>query len=162
ESAMEPIPEQLPKIAAPVAGKPWTNTLGMKFAPVGEALFSIWETRVSDYRAFCNVTGRGVAAPDFPQDETHPVVKVSRKDAMAFCDWLTEKELRDGALREGQSYRLPTDSEWSAAVGLPPENGSTPALRDGAIKDEYPWGKKWPPPNGAGNYAERATEATAR
>ena len=26
-------------------------------------------------------------------------------------------------------------------------------MNDGKIKNEFPWGKQWPPPNGSGNYA---------
>jgi formylglycine-generating enzyme required for sulfatase activity len=49
---------------------------------------------------------------------------------------------------------LPTDAEWSVAVGLGQEKGSSPGGKRGGIKDVYPWGKEWPPPNGAGNYDE--------
>jgi formylglycine-generating enzyme required for sulfatase activity len=80
------------------------------------------------------------------------VVGVSWEDAKAFCDWLTKKQRKAGKLRSDQSYRLPTDAEWSVAVGLPNESGSTPKEKDGKIKDVYPWGTEWPPPSGAGNY----------
>ena len=43
----------------------------------------------------------------FEQTEEHPVVNVTWNDAMAFCKWLSEKE--------GQTYRLPTESEWEYA-----------------------------------------------
>src|SRR5437764_3087520 len=39
----------------------------------------------------------------------------------------------------------PTDAQWSVAVGLVNEKGSTPEARDGKIKNEFPWGKQWPP-----------------
>jgi formylglycine-generating enzyme required for sulfatase activity len=71
---------------------------------------------------------------------------------MAFCKWLTEKEHDENLIEERQAYRLPTDLEWSMAVGLVNESGATPEIRDGKIKNEFPWGKQWPPPNGAGNY----------
>ena len=79
-------------------------------------------------------------------------MKVNWFDAVAFCKWLTEKE-RDDNMIEGQSYRLPTDKEWSQAVGLQNEVGGTPQARDGKIKNEFPWGKQWPPPANAGNYS---------
>ena len=56
-------------------------------------------------------------------------------------------------MKPTQEYRLPTDVEWSTAVGLPRESGSTPQVRGGKIKGVYPWGTQWPPPRGAGNYA---------
>ena len=55
-------------------------------------------------------------------------------------------------LPEGMHYRLPTDEEWSIAVGLDSEKGNTPEEKDSKI-EPYPWGKEWPPPPGAGNYA---------
>ena len=88
----------------------------------------------------------------FQQEDTHPVVKVNWYDANAFCAWLTKKELAEGKIKEGQKYRLPTDAEWSVAVGLGQEKGNTPKEKSRGIKDVYPWGKEWPPPKGVGNY----------
>jgi eukaryotic-like serine/threonine-protein kinase len=144
---------RLEKTLGPTPGQPFTNSLGMKFVPLGEIQISVWETRVQDYQAFCRATGRRFEAADFTQTATDPVVKVNWFDAMAFCKWLTEKEHNENVIEERQVYRLPTDAEWSMAVGLLNESGETPELRDGKIKNEFPWGKQWPPPNGAGNYA---------
>ncbi|PYJ56609.1 MAG: hypothetical protein DME82_04345 [Verrucomicrobia bacterium] len=144
---------RLEKNVGPAPGQPFTNSLGMKFVPLGDIQMSVWETRVQDYEAFCRATGRHFEPADFSQTPTHPVVKVNWFDAMAFCKWLTEKEHNENLIEDGQAYRLPTDAEWSMAVGLMSESGTTPQARDGKIKDEFPWGKQWPPPNGAGNYA---------
>jgi len=65
---------------------------------------------------------------------------------------LTKKELAEGKIKAGQKYRLPTDAEWSVAVGLGKETGNSPKEKDRGIKGVYPWGKEWPPPKGAGNY----------
>jgi len=37
-------------------------------------------------------------------------------------------------LPRGRVYRLPTDAEWSAGVGLPGEEGINPKEKDGKIK----------------------------
>ncbi|MDD5349870.1 MAG: SUMF1/EgtB/PvdO family nonheme iron enzyme [Chthoniobacteraceae bacterium] len=130
----------------PVAYTPFVNSLGMRFAPVPgtRLLFSVWDTRVKDYRVFIRETGRQWRAPDFPQTPDDPAVNVSWEDAKAFCQWLSAKE--------GREYRLPSDAAWSLAVGLPPESGSTPKEKDGKAKSVYPWGAFWPPPPRTGNY----------
>ena len=106
--------------------QPFVNSLGMKFVPVPgtKILMCTTETTVAQYQA----AGIGYHAPAFPQGPSHPAVNVSPNDAKAWCEWLSKKE--------GKRYRLPTDAEWSAAVG-----GGT-----------YPWGEGWPPPNNFGNY----------
>jgi formylglycine-generating enzyme required for sulfatase activity len=152
--------------------QPWQNSLGMKFVPVSgtQALFSIWDTRVEDFRVFVESAGydatdgmwslandgwkqRGASwkDPGFKQSPTDPVVGVSWEDAKAFCEWLTKRERTSGGLPEGTEYRLPTDQEWSIAVGLDSEPGETPQEKSFKIK-LYFWGSTWPPPAGAGNY----------
>jgi formylglycine-generating enzyme required for sulfatase activity len=157
-----------PRQAGPRSGESWENSLGVKFVPVPgtDVLFSVWETRVQDYEAFVRATGHkgseGWRDPDssgqgwsdgFVQTPSHPVAGVSWDDAVAFCGWLTEKERTLGTLGARQEFRLPTDAEWSAAVGLPAESGATPQEKDGRVPNVYPWGTGFPPPPGSGNYS---------
>jgi len=166
----------LPDLATITATKdaPWKNSLGMKFVPVPGApvLFGVWDVRVQDFESFVAATGYNATnamysfqngewkqcgntwrAPGFPQGPTYPVCGVSWEDAKAFCEWLTKKERAEGLIGRLQFYRLPTDVEWSVAVGLAEETGATPKERDSRLKSQYPWGTQWPPPPGAGNYA---------
>jgi len=141
------------QIASP--DHPFVNSLGQQFVPVPgtNTLFCRWDTRVSDWQAFIQEQGdteqTGILAidmqagnivvrkelswsnPGYSQSGDHPVVGVSWVDAHRFCAWLSKKE--------GRNYRLPTDAEWSAAVG----------------PEKYPWGSQFPPPKGAGNYGDR-------
>ncbi|HWI58393.1 MAG TPA: SUMF1/EgtB/PvdO family nonheme iron enzyme [Bacillota bacterium] len=119
--------------------------------PGATAWFSIWETRVRDYRTFCEATGRTENKPEFGQEELHPVVNVSWEDAWAFCEWLTSKERKEKRLQAKERYRLPADCEWSVAVGLSAEQGKTPEDRMKA-QIIWPWGHYWPPLPGDGNY----------
>jgi formylglycine-generating enzyme required for sulfatase activity len=89
-----------------------------------------------------------------PPEESgdHPVGGITRADAITFCEWLRQKERHN--------YRLPTDREWSFAVGighLEPA-GVLPTDLDEKIPGVYPWGSQWPPPKGAGNFADAATK----
>jgi formylglycine-generating enzyme required for sulfatase activity len=152
--------------------QPWQNSIKMKFVPVSgtQTLFSIWDTRVEDFRVFVNSAGydatdgmwslgsdgwkqRGATwnDPGFKQGPSDPVVGVSWEDAKAFCEWLTKRERASGVLADGMQYRLPTDQEWSVAVELDNEPGDTPQEKSSRTK-VYPWGSTWPPPAGAGNY----------
>jgi len=145
-------------------GAAWINSLGMRFVSVSgtSVLFSIWETRVQDYRVFTQITKEVDVSwkkPGFAQTATHPVVNVSWQDATRFCVWLTEKERRERKLPAGSQYRLPTDSEWSWAVGIGNrERGGAPRDKGKRLKEVYPWGTQWPPPKGAGNYDPSLTD----
>jgi formylglycine-generating enzyme required for sulfatase activity len=131
----------------------FTNSLGMRFAkvPGTKVRFSIWETRVSDYRAFCEATDHAHNEPEFKQGLSHPAVNVNWDNAQAFCRWLTGKERNEGRLGPQEKYRLPTDAEWNLAAGLGPEKGSTPEQRMKTLT-VWPWGHYWPPQAGDGNY----------
>jgi hypothetical protein len=135
-----------------------TNSLGMKFVSVSgiSVLFSVWETRVQEYMIFAEGAREVEVSwkhPGFAQTAMHPVVNVSWNDAKRFCVWLTEKERREGKLSAASQYRLPTDSEWSWAIGIGDlEESGTPRDKGRKLKDIYPWGTEWPPPRGAGNY----------
>jgi formylglycine-generating enzyme required for sulfatase activity len=110
---------------------PHVNGLGMKFVPVPRTrvLFCIWETRNQDYLAWASALGiASPAIPSLQQKPAHPAANVSWEEAVAFCQWLTEKERKAGSLGPQDRYRLPTDKEWDAAVG----------------PDRFPWGNKWP------------------
>jgi formylglycine-generating enzyme required for sulfatase activity len=143
---------------------PFVNTLGMKFVTVPitggptdqqRVLFSIWETRVRDYEPFGVETKRGYQQPNYPQGPTHPAVNVRWDEAQAFCEWLTERERKAGKLNATQRYRLPTDHEWSCAVGLGDREDPAmlPADKSDKFPDTFPWGNTWPPPKDAGNYS---------
>jgi formylglycine-generating enzyme required for sulfatase activity len=164
--AMKTQPGKPPTTPTPEAQKGggaqagFENSLGMKFLPVGDVLFCIWQTRVKDFEPFARATGLKSTVwrdPGFRQGPDHPVVNVTWREAIAFCKWLTAKEQKEGLLAQNQEYRLPYDLEWSKAVDLPEETGKTPEARDMGVPDLYPWGNGWPPPNGAGNYTGEET-----
>ncbi|WP_081888074.1 SUMF1/EgtB/PvdO family nonheme iron enzyme [Verrucomicrobium sp. BvORR034] len=135
------------------------NSLGMSFStmPGSPVLFARWETRVSDFEAFLKATGRvWNHPPSFTQTGDHPVVNVTLQEALAFCNWLTEKERTEGTLDANQSYRLPTTDEWTTAVGLAVGRVTDLAVSQRVTdKEAHPWGPEWPPPSDAGNYNSR-------
>ncbi len=66
-------------------------------------------TTVLQYREFCRATGREMPqTPDWGWHEDHPMSNVNWEDAVAYCNWLSEKT--------GKSYRLPTEAEWEYAA----------------------------------------------
>lgn len=109
---------------------------------------------VAQFRAFVDDTKYEWQHKDYPQGQgNHPIEVVSWYDALAYCEWLTEK-LRATSwplaelLREGWRITLPSEAEWEkAARGM-----------DGRL---YPWGNN-PDPNLANYDASRGSAGLFR
>jgi len=154
------------RIADATKERPFVNSLGMEFVPVPgtQVLFCRWETRVKDYAEYAKVnkvddswTKQHKNGVPVGREPEHPVAGIRWENANAFCEWLTNKENADGKLPKGMKYRLPTDEEWSRAVGLAKEAGATPKERSGKNSVDFPWGSGFPPPKAkVGNYADSA------
>jgi hypothetical protein len=84
-----------------------------------------------------------------------PATNVNWGDAVAFCTWLTMKERASGAIPSDAEYRLPTDHEWSCAVGIGEREDASagPKAKSGLIEG-YEWGTAWPPPRNCANLAD--------
>ena len=162
----EKVVEKLKKDASVEWDQPWSNSLGMKFVPLGDGedlMVCIWETRSGDFEEWTKsdefaqfVIANSEPSWQFAIDDNRevPVSNVNRAECRAFCEWLTKSE-QGTRLKEGDHYRLPTDAEWSSMVGLVEEK-EAPNLREGELVNEgrYPWGLIWPPADGSGNYAD--------
>ncbi len=165
-----PAPPVVPPPAPATAAKSdFSNSLGMKFVKVTgtQVLFCIHETRRQDYAVFAaevqgvdgswkNQTREGVPCG---HEDNHPVVGVSWDDANGFAIWLSKKE--------GRKFRLPTDKEWSYAVGIGRDEkwtkDTTPEMLKVKVLNEFPWGSDFPPKTKEliGNYGDMAWKGIA-
>lgn len=127
----------------------------------GEERFLMGKYEVTQAQFFAMM---GENPSQFRYGPDYPVDSVSWEEAKKFCTRLTAL-VRSAASEAGNAwptdwdkrwaFRLPTDEEWSRAVGLEKEEGATPKDKDMKIKGVYPWGAEWPPPSRAGNFADR-------
>jgi len=114
-----------------------------------------YEVTFEEYDAFCNATGRSNPEDEGWGRESRPVIYVSWWDAIAYCNWLSEKEGlpkaydsngnlldKDGRvttdITKVLGYRLPTEAEWEyAARGGNESNGYKYAGSDNV--DDVAW-----------------------
>jgi formylglycine-generating enzyme required for sulfatase activity len=98
-------------------------------------------------------TGRPTSGKEVPvgrgegedaEESSHPVANVSHDDGVAFCAWLTKRDRASGLIGPQDEYRLPTDTEWSYAVGIGDKEdaSASPKEKDWQtqLADIYPWG----------------------
>jgi formylglycine-generating enzyme required for sulfatase activity len=128
-------------------------------------MMCIWECRVKDYEKFDRAwlakhrnELRAIPGVNDTAIPCLPAVMVTWNDATRFCEALTQEEIRNRVISPSHRYRLPTDLEWSHAIGLNVNQemaaGRSPKDRHLKVANVYSWGggPQWPPPVGAGNY----------
>jgi len=89
--------------------------------------------------------------------EAHPIMRVTWSDSKNFCAWPSRKE--------GISYRLPTDREWSMAIGVGRDEKWEPGTMPASVTTNYspfPWGGQFAPPADRpnGNYSDASRQAS--
>ena len=67
-----------------------------------------YEVTFAEYDSFAKATGINKPNDEGYGRDTHPVINVSSKDAMAYTAWLSQQT--------GETYRLPTEAEWEYAA----------------------------------------------
>ena len=100
--------------------------------PGTELLMSKTEFTVGEWKLYLRAEGLPVwtqPSKDWVQTDEHPVVNMSWNKVKEVCDWLSAET--------GREWRLPTNTEWEAAVGT----------------STYPWGEYLQPKWDDGNYA---------
>ena len=100
---------------------------------------------VSQYRVFLQESGHKASKEweNSNRFDNHPAVEISWQDAVAYCEWLTER------LKEwGWRVQLPTEAQWERAAR-------------GTKGCKYPWGAGKIDPNRA-NYGETGINTKAR
>ncbi len=110
------------------------------------------ETTNVQFRTFRAAHVSGIALNRTLDLDSYPVSSVSWNDAVAFCNWLSQREglplayeRRDGrwqlAEPRNHGYRLPTEAEWEMAA----------RYSDGQRWLRYSWGDALPTPMNAEN-----------
>lgn len=111
---------------------------------------AVYEVSNAEFRAFRRQHSSGIAARTSLDNDDYPVVRVGWEDAVAYCNWLSQRQglppaYRGGELIEpiGTGYRLPSEAEWAWAARFA-----------GGRNLKYPWGAAMPPSGAAGNFAD--------
>lgn len=125
---------------------------------------STTEITNAQYRRFAAAHSSGIVKRETLDNDRQPVVRVAWEDAARYCNWLSQQDGLPPAYREEggtfkrvepatTGYRLPSEAEWEWAARF-----AGGAVRDG---QRYPWGSGFPPPAGAGNFADVRAEGLA-
>lgn len=116
------------------SGELWEGT-----RPVHQVIldYNFWigkyEVTFAEYDIFCEATGKPPANDQGWGRDDRPVVNITWRDAIAYCNWLSEKEGLQRAYNEAgelldfngnvttditrvEGYRLPTETEWEYAA----------------------------------------------
>jgi formylglycine-generating enzyme required for sulfatase activity len=118
---------------------------------------SIHEVTNQQFLAFKSTHRTGTYKGQDLSANNLPVANVSWDEAVAYCNWLSEKEGLDQVYRKEKNvlvaknpipngYRLLTESEWEWVARIQSSNSM----------NRYEWGDSFPPTQVTGNYADQS------
>jgi formylglycine-generating enzyme required for sulfatase activity len=138
------------KLKPASSSEAYSSSVGLNFLPINgnkKILAGKTEVTVRAMQEWAKAAEKNMPEqPNFNDKPGHPIVNVTKEEADAFCVWLTEKERNLKLIDAKARYRLPTDTEWSQMVGMPPEQGESPSSAHLKNTTHFPWGDNiWPP-----------------
>ena len=131
---------------AKAPGNDFTNSAGMELIKVGDLWAGKYEVTQKEYLKVAGIN------PSSFVGDNNPVDSVSWNDAMAFCQKMTEKDIKEKKLPDGYYYTLPAEDEWETLTG-DASLGDAVTSQNGPRGGTAPVGSKGP--NGLGLYDTR-------
>ncbi|MDR4513814.1 SUMF1/EgtB/PvdO family nonheme iron enzyme [Nitrosomonas sp.] len=114
------------------ASEKWgAETPAMEYLLVYDYWIAQYPVTVAQFKAFVDDSGFELGDADaLKADSNSPVVWISQQEALAFCDWLTQRWRKNGWLAEGLQVTLPNEPEWEKAARGGLEIPVTPTIAD--------------------------------
>jgi formylglycine-generating enzyme required for sulfatase activity/biopolymer transport protein ExbD len=135
------------------------NEISRRIALKRPFYLGVKEISNQQYRKFAKLHSSGHVKGNSLNNDNYPVVNVSWKQTVLFCNWLSQKEklpsfytIEDGEVTgvnpQSNGFRLPTEAEWAWIT----------RYKDGQML-KYAWGSQLPPMPNSGNFADRSGAA---
>jgi formylglycine-generating enzyme required for sulfatase activity len=147
------------RVAKIIGGDVPQNEINDAITPTPNFYIARFPVTVAQFRSFVEATGFEPGDLDALRDpDNRPVRWVSWREAMRYCDWLSDTLRTDPALADTEPARLVRDRGWQ--LTLPSELEWEKAARGDLAAAVFPWGDD-PDPNRANDAASEIGDTSA-
>jgi formylglycine-generating enzyme required for sulfatase activity len=129
----------------------FTNSVDMILLKVSDMWVGKYDVTQKEYQKIMGYNPSAFSGPD------NPVDSVSWNDAMAFCQKMTDEDIKEMKIPDGYYYTLPTEDEWESFASDTSLDDAVTSLGGNNRTGTAPVGSM--KPNGAGLYDTRGNVA---